>query len=327
MNADINLIIIFVLMGEFISESQSKFGHPGTPASATILLNGTYTWEYFQDIDNSARDHPISINTSLIGSYSSLVDAIRESKDNTSPPADFDFSGEFEIDEVEIKDNLGLDTSEIKNVLTNIVKKKHSIKTVTSRELSGDDFATVSLQSEKLPLYRLVFRGAGIIHDTDSVSTTRHPADQIGISLELNQPYFLSGIEVVYTKDNSSKPDSIISEVNGKNADLNAGFGGDYIWLVPKWTSRLDQGLTSLRIELQNTEDKAFKDLAKGAGGLYRYLKTVKDVTVKKRISEVALWRTDKADEIPGGHPWEGCTSDINQYRKKDYLYICWKST
>ncbi|OXA44892.1 hypothetical protein Fcan01_20093 [Folsomia candida] len=73
MNADINLIVIFVLMGGYISESECKFGHPGTPASATILLNGPYTLEYFQDIDNSARDHPISINTSLIGSYSSLV--------------------------------------------------------------------------------------------------------------------------------------------------------------------------------------------------------------------------------------------------------------
>ncbi|XP_035701757.1 uncharacterized protein LOC118433684 [Folsomia candida] len=140
-----------------------------------------------------------------------------------------------------------------------------------------------------------------------------------------NNRNYLSWIDIIYGNESSQIPPNNIAEVTGKTADINAGFGGDYVWLVPEWSSRLDEGVTSLRIDVQEKEDKVSKNLAKGAGGLFRYLRVIRDISHKEKIIEVALLRT--ANEIVGDSYWEECTQDINKYRMKDYLYLCWRST
>ncbi|OXA54418.1 Beta-D-xylosidase 3 [Folsomia candida] len=139
-----------------------------------------------------------------------------------------------------------------------------------------------------------------------------------------NNRNFLSGIDIIYGNESSQIPPDNIAEVTGKTADINAGFGGDYVWLVPEWSSRLDEGVTSLRIDVQEKEDQVSKNLAKGAGGLFRYLRVIRDISHKEKIIEVALVRKD--NEIVADSYWEECTQDINKYRMKDYLYLCWRS-
>lgn len=47
----------------------------------------------------------------------------------------------------------------------------------------------------------------------------------------------IKGIQVVYTSSSGKRPENAITEMYGKSADINCGFGGDYVWLVPIWTT------------------------------------------------------------------------------------------
>jgi hypothetical protein len=66
-------------------------------------------------------------------------------------------------------------------------------------------------------------------------------------------------------------------------------------------------------------------DLAKGAGGDYRYLRLERDGGTK--IREVRLLRRgDEADfAVVRALGFDGASDDINKGRGGDYLYIVWK--
>ena len=66
-------------------------------------------------------------------------------------------------------------------------------------------------------------------------------------------------------------------------------------------------------------------DLAKGAGGDFRYLKAVPDAKNASKIMALKLYRSN-------GPVWTfpamyaGCTGDINVNRGKTYLYLMWST-
>lgn len=62
----------------------------------------------------------------------------------------------------------------------------------------------------------------------------------------------IKGIKVVYTYQNGDKPENYITEMYGKSADINSGFGGNYVWLVPIWTTEMVRFISSfsLRIDI-----------------------------------------------------------------------------
>lgn len=49
----------------------------------------------------------------------------------------------------------------------------------------------------------------------------------------------IKGIQVVYTHSSRKKPEDAIAEMYGKSGDINDGFGGIYVWLVPVWTTKM----------------------------------------------------------------------------------------
>ncbi|PLB45807.1 hypothetical protein P170DRAFT_252922 [Aspergillus steynii IBT 23096] len=139
-------------------------------------------------------------------------------------------------------------------------------------------------------------------------------------------PSYLSDIDVVYGTDKSWEPSDAIHVVDANNGDINAGYGGEFVWLVPKWSFESDNAVSNIRILIQGDSDGNYKDLAKGAGGKFRYLRLERDGHDK--ITDVRLLRRD--DEVK----WEtvkslgfdGFTNDINDGRGKSFLYLVWKS-
>ncbi|KAM5536439.1 hypothetical protein V8D89_009875 [Ganoderma adspersum] len=97
-------------------------------------------------------------------------------------------------------------------------------------------------------------------------------------------------------------------------------------------TSRLRRPLSAsgsavgFEIVIQGDADGSLKDLAKGAGGDFRYVLAIKDVTKEGKVTQVVLLRLEGALR---GRPlgWVGNTIDINKNRGKTFLYLLWKLT
>lgn len=95
-----------------------------------------------------------------------------------------------------------------------------------------------------------------------------------------------------------------------------------FVWLVPEFTSDPEKASTSFNIVIQPDANPDFQDLAKGAGGNYRYLHPHRGASQK--ITQVNLLRLDNPiSDLPAGY--NGKTSDINKDREGTYLYLIWK--
>jgi hypothetical protein len=76
-------------------------------------------------------------------------------------------------------------------------------------------------------------------------------------------------------------------------------------------------------IVIQSKPDPSLDDLAKGAGGDYRYLIISNIASNPKKIVNVSLLRSDSGvPQPPSG--WDAMTIDINKGRGKTYLYLIW---
>uniref|UniRef100_T1JP37 Uncharacterized protein n=1 Tax=Strigamia maritima TaxID=126957 RepID=T1JP37_STRMM len=131
---------------------------------------------------------------------------------------------------------------------------------------------------------------------------------------------FLKTINVVFSGSKATSKASLI-EVNELNSDINAGFTGDYVWLVPVWTTNVVEAATSIQVIIQNETAKYYRDMTKGAGGSYRYLKMTYDYS-EERIVNVKLWRTLDQDSIPSKSGWKYWTDNINYNRTDSLRYL-----
>jgi len=95
---------------------------------------------------------------------------------------------------------------------------------------------------------------------------------------------YLKDVRVVYRKEKISKPADSVQRINGLNADINSGFEGEFVWLVPVWTNSLRKGASSIEVEVHKEPNKAYDDLAKGTGGDFRYLKMVRDLFKNQQL-------------------------------------------
>ncbi|KAF5024857.1 hypothetical protein F66182_3096 [Fusarium sp. NRRL 66182] len=131
-----------------------------------------------------------------------------------------------------------------------------------------------------------------------------------------NPSDFVSHIEVLYDDD---KPHNTVDEIYGGNADINKGQGGSV-----HRAQAPGQLVNNLWIDVTGSDDSR-SDLAKGAGGDYRYIGSSKDTNATQFITDVGLWRSgDGQDSPPAG--WHGKSIDINSGRGGDYLYLVWRT-
>ncbi|KAK7032626.1 hypothetical protein VNI00_012889 [Paramarasmius palmivorus] len=135
---------------------------------------------------------------------------------------------------------------------------------------------------------------------------------------------YLANFDVVYSTQAAQEPPNTVTDLNNSGNDINKGFHGEYVYLTPITTNNPNDAATSFKIVIQSHADPEKKDLAKGAGGDYRYVIPMRDPGARKITSARLLRSGSKQDYPPSG--FNGLSTDINQGRKGDYLYIVWKS-
>ncbi|PCH36119.1 hypothetical protein WOLCODRAFT_108250 [Wolfiporia cocos MD-104 SS10] len=140
-------------------------------------------------------------------------------------------------------------------------------------------------------------------------------------------------LQVVYTDTAADEPSDRVMEFHGSNTDINAGFGGKYVSLVPKYTDGAAFAVTMFSVVLQGSSSPLndYDDLAKGASGEYRYLVPVYDQNQKEKITALELFRSSKImsdteREEVRKCGYTGVSADINKNRRGDYLYLMWKT-
>ena len=95
-----------------------------------------------------------------------------------------------------------------------------------------------------------------------------------------------------------------------------------YVWLVPEYTTNVDDAVTGFDLFIQEDEDNNKSDLAKNDSGQWRYLVPFKNPQERKKITEVALMRRQESDSTSPSPGYVARTSDINHNRGGDFLYL-----
>ncbi|KAI1346400.1 hypothetical protein F5Y01DRAFT_319767 [Xylaria sp. FL0043] len=163
-----------------------------------------------------------------------------------------------------------------------------------------------------------------------SATNPGNPGDLITLIqwVQRNLPSYISGIKVVYGQN---APSDHISEINKGVPDINHNFGGEYVWLVPEWTQDRDKAVTYFEVVITGSSQAGMSDLAKGAGGKYRYLVPQADVHIEKKLKRLALYRKSNSEgpvhesDIKD-RGYTDFSTDINAGRGGDYLHLIWEA-
>ncbi|TFK60643.1 hypothetical protein BDN72DRAFT_850335 [Pluteus cervinus] len=130
---------------------------------------------------------------------------------------------------------------------------------------------------------------------------------------------YIATLTPYYGEKPEDEPPASVPELLHRGDDINQGFRGSYVWLQPVY-GPLETAASSFEILIQPNANPNLLDLAKGAGGDYRYLVPTTS-SGSARVTAVALLRTPfPVTEAPVG--WQSITTDINAGRNGDYLYI-----
>lgn len=286
-----------------------------------VQLKGQYRWELIFDIDNTKNagtiKRELQVESEVTMSYEGMV----RSLDTKSISASLGLKagGIFKILELGVNGELN---TEVKSEYEKIA----TTKTVFHKKTTKTDTYEVGANSS-LTLYRLIFDGPGVTYSTDTLSTSVKDMADVLIDVKGQLVQVLKDIDVVYSDDAVGGPSDLIQEARGQSADINKGQGGKYVWLRPIWTDDVSQGITGIEFVRQAEHNDDYKDLAKGAGGDYRYLKLLKDAQSKRRITEVGLWRSPKdsnGNRYPPTDRFCFRTEDINAGRGGDYLFLAY---
>ena len=134
----------------------------------------------------------------------------------------------------------------------------------------------------------------------------------------------MSALQVKYGNEQSQAPGNRVPELNHQSDDINHGYGGKYVWLVPVYTEDADEGAVRFDLFIQETAHSGWSDLAKGTGGSYRYLRPAADKNVQEKITDLHLQRSNS--EVKNFNDYGGHTGDINRGRALSYLYLLWNT-
>ncbi|KAI9368837.1 hypothetical protein BJX61DRAFT_546173, partial [Aspergillus egyptiacus] len=181
-------------------------------------------------------------------------------------------------------------------------------------------------------VWQKVFIGPGVNVTTDIIyAQPSKPSEEqdAGITLELQGIRFLSDIDVTYTDDDSPRRDSIVVVEMPLVISTGAVAGSTYVWLIPKWTYKVQEACSYVDVLIQDHADGRYKDLAKGAKGDWRYLNPVRNTNNPKKVMDIQLLRLGHAESpetIKERLGFDGRSRDLNEGRKHDWLYLVWKT-
>ncbi len=98
-----------------------------------------------------------------------------------------------------------------------------------------------------------------------------------------------------------------------------------YVWLVPEYTNDPNIAASAFEVSVQTIAQSGYDDLAKGAGGDFRYLIPQCNTQARAKIREIELLRSAEVIVTPPVG-WDGMTKNINIGRQKTFLYVLWKN-
>ena len=107
-----------------------------------------------------------------------------------------------------------------------------------------------------------------------------------------------------------------------------------YVYLEPIYTSQVARALTDVRVIIQNDPwtppdgTTGTNDLAKGAGGKFRYLQFGRNTSIFTKYEAAVMLRKDDGQggslsEVPN---YNVLTTDINKDRGGDFLYVAFRA-
>jgi len=179
----------------------------------------------------------------------------------------------------------------------------------------------------KLALYQRYFVAPGITYACDAHSTTQGPDERVRIDVTMKRLEFVSNIKVVYGNSEFEKPDDCLKDVQGGSSDINAGYGGNYVWLVPEWSTTVKDACTGFDVVIKDAGDpNSPPDLAKGAGGHFRFLVPVRDSRNGEKVVAIALLRsTPNYGSFEQSVGYNRISHDLNRHRGGDFLHVVYK--
>lgn len=150
---------------------------------------------------------------------------------------------------------------------------------------------------DKLYFYQQTFSGPGIYFTLDTTSVTSHkkgPEDDedVDIVVVSSPVRFIEYMDTVYGNKESDAPEDRVRTFQKGSDDINHGFKGKYVWMVPRWTFDTDKAATSFDIFIQKDSNPAWKDLAAGAHGAYRYVYSNHDEYQTRKVIGSTLIRS-----------------------------------
>lgn len=102
-----------------------------------------------------------------------------------------------------------------------------------------------------------------------------------------------------------------------------------YVWLVPEYTTDTREAVNIIDFVIQGDSNPHYSDLARGAGGSWRYLipRRVGSLgTPNAFITHFALLRSGTWATLGPETGFVGTTRDINADRGGDFLFLVWKA-
>ncbi|KAL7271760.1 hypothetical protein RUND412_005453 [Rhizina undulata] len=297
-------------------------------AQLAVPITGTLYWKLVFSYDNSTNSAGIThtYKAKIFESYSSkdFNEKVTEStrQQIRTHKVGVNASAAYKVVSAGV-DYSYENSKEIRDFLRVATTRETEIKRESEQEETRE---YVIGPNSKLELYQLYFKAPGIEYACNALSTTKKPDQTITIGLTVEPIEFISNLVVKYGSKETDAPSDRVRALNRQLDDINSGFQGSYVWLVPEYTQDVSQACTGFDIFIQASADSGKSDLAKGANGLYRYIVPIKNPKEKKKITEVALLRSENWADIKSAPGYDGITPDINRDRKKDWLYVVWKS-
>lgn len=184
-------------------------------------------------IDNTNQNNPYhetrKVTKTVKTSYSDLTKYVFDASLKISQS--LEAGGKFEIISASVKHSLDL---ELSASYEKVVETK-SESTVTE-ELSREFNVGANSVGQ---MYRLNFKGPGVSYATGTISSNDSiPLSKVIVNCKVKRLPMLQDVRVVYTSQSIDRPENVITDTFGGSPDINNGHEGDYVWLVPVWTTK-----------------------------------------------------------------------------------------
>lgn len=198
-----------------------------------VELEGEYFWELIYHIDNTGQNNPYhetrKVTKTVKTSYSDLTKYVFDASLKISQS--LEAGGKFEIISATVKHSMDV---ELSTSYEKVVETKTE-STVTEELTREFNVGANSVGS----MYRLNYKGPGVSYATGTISSNDSiPLNKVIVNCRVKRQPMLQDIRVVYTSQSIDRPENVITDTFGGSPDINSKHSGDYVWLVPVWTTK-----------------------------------------------------------------------------------------